>query len=176
MEKVLRIVLPLVALVLAYLLYETIARPVRERKKAEAVEQQVKARLLLIRDAQMAYSSKYRSFAPDFTVLVNALKNEEVPVVKETGDPADTSASPSHDTTWLPMREAAFGNRRVNVDSLPFVPMNAKGTRFVLNAGTIEVNGRQVPVFEVYDPDPYKNTRSLRIGSMSEAIYTGNWE
>jgi hypothetical protein len=63
-------------------------------------------------------------------------------------------------------RKAAFF-----VDSLPFVPFG--GHRFEMNAGTVDAGGVTVPVFEVIDPKPF--AEQFKLGSMTEASTSGNW-
>jgi len=175
MEKVLRIILPLLALVLAYLIYQTIARPVKEQQRIERREDETKKRLLQIKAAQFAFKNRHSVFAEDFNVLLNALKTDKVPVVRQDSVRSDSGIRVIYDTSWIPMFRVAFPEGNVYIDSLPYVPESG-GTRFVLNAGLIEKNMTMVPVFEVYDPKPYKDGMSLRLGSMTEAVFSGNWE
>lgn len=177
MEKILRIVLPLVIVLLSYLVYESVAKPVREQKKIARMEARIIEKLELIKTAQMTYRDKHNLFANDFDILITALKDEKMPLIKVIGDPEDTLSTVVYDTSYIPLSEAAFGKTSVNLDSLPYVPFNPQGAKFLMAADTIEKNGvGGIPVFEVSDPKPYNKKRALKVGSLTEPVYTGNWE
>ncbi|HCS20439.1 MAG TPA: hypothetical protein DIW47_07740 [Bacteroidetes bacterium] len=176
MEKALRIILPLVILVLAYLLYDSIARPIREQKKIAQIEEKIITRLGHIKAAQFAYKDLTGKFSNNFDTLIHALKNEQWPVVKAIGDPEDSTTVMVYDTTYISLYEYAFPTKDVNIDSLSFVPLNPKGTKFRMQADIITVNNTKVAVFEVEDPEPYNKERALILGDLTQPVYTGNWE
>ena len=176
MEKALRIILPLVIIVLVYLVYDSIAKPIREQKKIDQIEAKIIARLGHIKAAQFAYRDLNGKFTDNFDSLIHALKNEQWAVVKAIGDPEDTTTVVSYDTTFIPLYEHAFPLKDVNVDSLAYVPVNPNGTKFIMKADVITVNNTPVPVFSVEDPEPYNPKRALILGDLSQPVYTGNWE
>lgn len=176
MEKALRIVLPLVILVLIYLVYDSIARPIREQKKIDHIEGKIKTRLGHIKSAQFAYRDLKHQFTDNFDTLIQALENEQWPIIKQVGDPEDTTTVMTFDTSYISLYEYAFPNKDVNLDSLPFVPLNPNGARFVMKADIITLNNTPVPVFQVEDPEPYNPKRALILGDLTQPVYTGNWE
>ncbi|MDX5320502.1 MAG: hypothetical protein LPK45_05360 [Bacteroidota bacterium] len=176
MEKALRISLPIVILVLIYLVYDSVARPMREQKKIDQLEAKIITRLGHIKTAQFAYRDHKGVFAGNFDSLIYALKNEQWPIIKAVGDPEDTTTEMSYDTTYVPLYEYAFPMKDVNIDSLAFVPMNPNNAKFLIEADVININNANVPVFMVKDPEPYNKKRALTLGDMSQPVYTGNWE
>ncbi|MBI1222713.1 MAG: hypothetical protein GC180_08940 [Bacteroidetes bacterium] len=177
MEKTLRIVLPIVILGLIYLVYDSIARPIREQKKIDFIEGKIKTRLLEIKAAQFAYRDQKGTFANNFDSLTNALKDEKWRIIKTIGDPNSDSASEvSYDTLYVSLYEHAFPMKDVNLDSLAYVPMNPNGAKFEIEANIISINGTNVPVFQVTDPEPINKARALTLGDLSQPVYSGNWE
>jgi hypothetical protein len=176
MQKVLRILLPLVIIVLTYLVIDSIAKPIREQKKVDQIEAKVIARMGQVKAAQFAYRDLTGKFTSSFDSLIYALKNEQWAIVKAIGDPEDTTSVMSYDTSYVSLYEYAFPLKDANVDSLAFVPMNPNGAKFIMQADIITVNNTQVPVFMVEDPEPYNPKRALILGDLSQPVYTGNWE
>ncbi len=176
MEKALRIILPIVIIGLAYLLFESIAKPIREQKKIEMIESQIIERLEDIKSAQFAYRDLNGKFASSFDSLIYSMRNQDWPVIKVTGDPEDSTSVMSYDTSYIKLVKYAFPSKEVKLDSLPYVPFNKDGAKFDLEASVIEVNGTNVPVFQVQDPDPYNPKRALTLGDITQPVYSGNWE
>lgn len=176
MEKALRIFLPLVIIVLAYLVYDSIARPIREQKKIAQIEEKIIVRLGHIKAAQFAYKDLTGKFSNNFDSLIYALKNEQWPIVKAIGDLEDSTTVMVYDTTFVSLYEWAFPAKDVNIDSLPYVPLNPDGAKFIMHADIITLNNTTVPVFQVEDPDPYNPERALILGDLTQPVYTGNWE
>lgn len=176
MEKALRYILPVIIIVLGYLLYKSVADPIREQAKVEYIESRIISRLENIKTAQFAYRDRFDKFAPNFDELVRALKNEQMPLIKVTGDREDSASVVTYDTSYVSLYNHAFGTNEVNLDSLPFVPESPDHVTFTMEANVINLNETNVPVFKVEDPKPYNKDRALRLGSTSEPIFTGNWE
>lgn len=176
MEKALRIILPIVILGLIYLVYDSIARPIREQKKIDKIEGKIIERMGKIKTAEFAYRDLKNTFASNFDTLIYALENERWPIVKAVGDPEDTTSVMTFDTTYISLYEHAFPMKDVKLDSILYVPYNPKGAKFTLEANVISINSTNVPVFKVTDPDPYNPKRGLVLGDLSQPVYTGNWE
>lgn len=176
MEKALKIILPIAVLVLSYFLYESVASRVRYEKEVQRVEEKVINRLKDIKTAQMVYKEIHGVFAPNFEVLISAIKTEKIPLIKQEGELIDSTSVVKMDTTYVSIigPEGRFPEGFV-VDSLPFVPLSDK-VQFTINAGFVDKNGVKVPVFLVEDPKPFNKKRALRVGSMDEPVYSGNWE
>lgn len=176
MEKKLRIILPIVIVVLIYLVYDSIDRPIREQKKVSQIEGKIIERMRHIKMAQFAYRDLKNSFAPSFDTLINAMNNEKWPIIKVEGDPEDTLSVVKIDTTYISLYEYAFPNKDVVLDSLPYVPLNPNRVKFLMQSDIITVNNTSVPVFMLKDPEPYSKKRALTLGDLNQPVYTGNWE
>ncbi len=182
MEKALRIGLPIVILVLAFWLYESIAGEVRERKKIELIETAIKKKMNTIKDAQFAYRDKYGKFAKTFDELTRSMQNDQKLIVKtqntEASDGSDSAVA--GDSSYVSMMQVAFGADadNVNLDSIAYVPYNPNGKKFEMDADIIRVGSDRllVPVFQIKDPEPYNEERTLIMGSLSEPKFTGNWQ
>ncbi|TNE81048.1 MAG: hypothetical protein EP332_05470 [Bacteroidetes bacterium] len=176
MEKALRFILPVIIIALAFLLYKSVADPIKEQAKVDYIEGRIKERMGKIKQAQFAYRDRFDKFAPSFEELNRAMNDEKMPLIKVTGDKEDTNSVVVYDTTYISLYEHAFGETKVNLDSLPFVPENADKVKFEMKADVIVVNETPVAVFMIKDPKPYSKKRGLILGSTSEPIFTGNWE
>jgi len=182
MEKALRIGLPIVILVLGYVLYESVAGEVREREKIAKIEGAIIDRMNNIKEAQFAYRDTYNKFAKDFDELTRAMREDKRPIVKTinltAADGSDSAVA--GDTTFVSLKQIAFGAgaEDINLDSMSYVPYNPNNAKFKMDADIIEVGTDRilVPVFEVKDPEPYNEERTLTLGSLFEPQFTGNWQ
>jgi type II secretory pathway pseudopilin PulG len=173
--KIARIVLTVVSLVLVYLIYKGIKDPIDWQKEKKIRYAKVIERLKDIRAAQMAYRSEKGEYAASFDTLIYFLKNGNFTVVKQIGDPEDSTAVVIRDTTYVPVRDSLFKGRTEVIDSLPFVPFG-DGATFKMSAGKIEKGNVMVNVFEVVDTKPFDPNHVLKVGSMTEPTNAGNWE
>ncbi len=171
--RILKLVILLVVVVLAYALYRSVRDPVVEAEERALRRQAVIERLSKARDAQMAYRAIYGEFAASWDRLLRMARTDSFVVVKTIGDPDDTTQQVVYDTLKVAVRDSLFAD--FPIDSLPFVP--GTSDTFLLQAGRIKVRGVFVNVFEVAEPpklavDP---ERPLQVGSMYEPNYSGNW-
>lgn len=197
-NNIIKILLLVVILVLAYLVYESIMRPVRFNqevtKRSDAVIQNLKD----IRSAQLAYKNIYNKYTGSFDTLLDFLKTGEIPVVKMIPDPEDTTFTKTINDTlgYIPVVDSLFGKRHeFNIDHLKFIPYT-DNEPFEMEAGVIEKGGVDVNVFEVKVPykhflaglneqmvvnlvaskEQIEKYPGLKVGSMEEASTDGNWE
>lgn len=173
--KIARIVLAVISLVLAYLIFKGIKDPIDWQKEKKMRYGKVIERLKEIRSAQMAYRAEKGEYADNFDSLIHFLKNGNFTVVKQIGDPEDSTAVVIRDTSYVPVRDSLFRGRTQVIDSLPFVPFG-EGAKFKMNAGKIEKGNVMVNVFEVVDTKPFDPKQVLKVGSMTEPTNAGNWE
>lgn len=174
--NILKIALFLVILVMSYFLIETIAEPIRFEKEKNKRYAQVIERLKMIRTAQIAYRDAIGEFANDWESLVEITKNGQIKVVKVIGNPDDSTdilAGIRYDTIMVSIADSFFPN--YPIDSLPFIPFT-NGKKFDLQAGKITKGNIQLSVFQVEDSAPFDPRKVLRVGSMSDANFSGNWE
>lgn len=197
-NNIIKIVLLVVILVLAFLVFESIMKPVRFDAAVNARNKDVIQNLQDIRMAQITYKAIHGKFTASFDTLIDFLKNGSIPVVKIVPDPTDSTFTRTiRDTLgYKPVIDSLFKNRaEFNVENIKFVPYTSNEV-FTLNAGIIDKGGVKVNVFEAYtlyssfleglDEQSVTNLIAAReqlerfpgikVGSMTEASTDGNWE
>lgn len=198
MKLAIQIGLAIAIIVLAYLVYNSIDSRIEFEKISEKRRGVVIERLKDIRAAQIAYKTTKGEYAKDFDRLLNFIKNEKMPIIRQIGDIEDSAQVAqglvTRDTILINVRDTVFSpsylqNRvtPLNIDSLPYVPFSG-GEKFFMDAGEITKNNVKVPVFEAFasnkqiykglDAQNYdiKMNDGLRVGSMTEPSTSGNWE
>jgi hypothetical protein len=195
---VIKVVLSIIIIVLAYLIYESIMRPVRFNAATKARETKVIQRLVDLRTSQQFYKREYNRYTASFDTLINFLTTGEIPVVRMVPDPTDTTFTRSIKDTlgFVKVADSLF-SKRVNfvLDSLRYIPF-ASSKEFEMAAGQIDRSGLKVGVYEIKahystflngldrqlvtnliksreDIDKYPG---LKVGSMDEPSTDGNWE
>lgn len=197
-QNIIKVLLLVIIIVLAYLVVESVMGPVRFNKSVDKRSEAVIQNLKDIRLAQMTYKAINGHYMADFDTLIDFLKNGEIPVVKMLPDPDDTTFSKTiRDTIgYIAVIDSLFHNRQnFTVESLKFVPFT-ENDKFDLDAGVIEKGGVQVNVFEasvhftellkgldeqmvlnlIASKEQIERYPGLRVGSMTEASTDGNWE
>ena len=167
MKTAIQIVLLVAIIVLGYLLWESINKPIRFNKEKNRREAATIERLKDIRSAQVAFRAEYNRFTGDFDTLINFLKTDSFRVVKAIGSVPDSMIEElgramaerqalrdgliSRDTIKLSVKDSLF-TARYYIDSLRFVPFT-DGYVFEMAAGLLQtVSKVQVRVFEVKVP------------------------
>lgn len=197
-KTILQIVLLAIAVFLAYMIYESIMRPVRFNKERDLRTSEVIQNLKDIRGAQIAYRSIYQKYTKSFDTLIHFINTGKIPVVKMVPDPMDTTFTRSiRDTIgYILVKDSLFTKRQgFDVNNLRYIPYS-NGETFKMDAGQIERSKIMVNVFEAYAMnsqflkgldnqlvsnynDLLESTQrfpGLRVGSMEEATIDGNWE
>ncbi len=184
MRYMINALLTIAIIILAYMLYQTIAEPIRFQNAKQKRYSAVIERLEKIKQCQFAFKNLKGGFAPNFDTLLQTLKTDTFRVIQVLGNPDDTSQEVRRDTLLKPVRDSLFASD-YPIDSLPYIPYS-RGKTFAMDAGKIKKSKVDVPVFEVkaydttflYDqPRQFiEKDHALTLGSMSEAIYAGNWE
>ncbi len=172
--KIIRIVLGVVIVVLAFLIFRSINEPIKFNKEKKYRYAQVIERLKDIRTAQIAYKSVKGSYASSFDSLLSFIKNDSFIIIKQIGNVDDTTAVIIRDTILASVKDSLYAPG-FPIDSLPFIPFT-EGSKFKMQAGEIEKGKVNVKVFEVVDTDPFDKNQVLRVGSMTEPSNAGNWE
>ena len=155
-------------IVLAYLLWESIQKPIRFNKERDKREAATIQRLKDIRRAQLAYKAEYDRFTGDFDTLINFLENDSFRVVKAIGSVPDSMIEAlgsrikaerqalrdgliSRDTIKLSVKDSLF-TPNFYIDSLRYVPFT-DGKKFDMAAGVLETGSKvAVRVFEAKVP------------------------
>ena len=197
-NNIIKIVLLVIILVLAYLVFESVMVPVRFDKSVDKRSKAVIQNLVDIRSSQMAYKTINGRYMSSFDTLINFLKDGNVPIVKIVPDPEDTTFTKTiRDTIgYIPVIDSLFGNRAAfNVDNLKYVPFT-ENELFSLDAGIVEKGGVDVNVFEasshyrvilngldeqmvinlIAAKEQIEKFPGIKVGSMTEASTDGNWE
>lgn len=158
MKKVIQILLLVVIIVLAYLSYKSIMKPIEfgELKKAKysLIIQQLKD----IRKAQNAYKEVHGDYTGSFDTLISFIKFDSIPQIKALGSLTDEQVEAGmsekeavrkgiiiRDTIMISALDTIF-NRTYPIDDMRFVPTTNKKDQFSIAKGII-ITGSKVKVF-----------------------------
>jgi len=195
---VIKVVLSIIILILAYLVYESIMRPLRFNREVTSREAKVIERLTDVRNSQQFYKKLNSKYATNFDTLVRFLEVGEIPVVNMIPDPNDTTFTRTINDTigFVNVADSLFSKRKhFTLDSLRYIPFSGREP-FEITAGEIERGGIKVSVFEVKAPykaylkgldkqliinlvkakQDIERYPGLKVGSMEEPSTDGNWE
>lgn len=155
----------LVAVFLGYMLYKSIMKPITFKKEFEERSLLVQQKMLLIRNAEIAYLDTYDKYMGDFDTLINFIKNDSLKVVKSYGvvpdsiylksksrQEAELTAIKlqiiSRDTIKISVKDSLF--RNYDVDTLCFIPYTNLTEKFQLRASILKTLSNSIrPVFEL---------------------------
>lgn len=181
MNNAIKIALFLLTAFLAYKVYDSVASEIRYMEEVQRIEADVIERLEKIREVQMIYRDERGEFAANWDSLMSFANHGTMQIVREYGDKDDSTTVYRREVERISVKDSLF--KTFPLDSLPYVPHNTKGEKFIINANIIEQNKVKVPVFEVKDPSPFSRDRNkpdnpnpLKVGSLVEAKYSGNWK
>ena len=172
--KIAKIILTVVIIGLGYWLFTIIREPIKFAEEREKRYSKVIERLKDIRTAQIAYKNVYNRYTGSLDTLIHFVKNDSLPVVRQIGNPDDTTQVVIRDTMMVSVRDSLFP-QNYYIDSMRYIPYT-DGSVFKLEAGTIETGNVKLPVFEAVDTDPFDKNKVLRVGSMTQPSNAGNWE
>ena len=190
--------LALVAILLAYLVFDSIRQPVAFENTRKEREMQVVQSLKDIRSTQTLFKQTYNRYTADFDSLIEYVNNGQLPVVNIIPDPNDTTFTKTINDTvdFISVYDSLFKKRdNFDINSLRIVPFS-QNAKFEMEAGYITRGGLKVAVFEaktpyysyLWDLDQQRvnNLRAeqedlnkyagLKVGSMDEPSLSGNWE
>ena len=196
---IINIVLVLVAIFLAYKVYDSISQPVKFENEKTARELKVVQNLKDIRSTQVLFKQSYNRYTANFDSLIEYIRSGELPVVNIIPDPNDTTFTKTINDTvgYIKVLDSLFSTRHnFNVESLRYIPFSEPQQEFEIQAGYIMRGGMHVPVFEVkahyntylngLDEQRIRNAAAqrenlekypgMKVGSMNEASTDGNWE
>lgn len=161
MKTVIQIVLTIAIIALGYLCVESINKPIRFQEK-HAVRKQINVdRLILTREAQVAYKSVYNKYTGNYDTLINFILNDSLPLVKKEGSLTDSMRAEgmteikalalgiiSRDTIRVSVKDSLFPEG-YPIDSLPYIPFVKDGQMYEMGSGVVETgSGVKVQVFE----------------------------
>ena len=201
LKKVIQVILLAAILVVAYLVIESVKKPLSFEAVRKIRYDATVQRLKDIRTAQVAFRSEHKRYTGSFDTLIEFLKTDSFTVVKQIGDADDSVAVASggiiRETFRLSVLDSLF-KKGYPVDSLRYAPFT-KGFEFELGTANLTAGNVTVNVFEAkvpfivlldgLDPQLLVNYNAkwvvrdregypgLRVGSLIETTNNaGNWE
>jgi len=161
MKTVIQIVLIVIAILLGYLVYNSVKKPIDfEASKKERYDEVVN-KLKDIRKAQAAYKDVNGKFTGSWDTLINFVENGKLPLVKRIGMLTDSMVAAGwteeialkkgkiiRDTVRISVKDTLFG-ADYDASSLRYVPVPDTTAEFHLGATIITTgSGIKVPIFE----------------------------
>ena len=167
MKTAIQVALAVAIIVLIYLLWESIQKPIRFNKEKDRIEQATIQRLKDIRTAKLDFRSENGRFTGDFDSLITFLKTDSFSVVQAIGSVPDSMIEElgrkkaeqqalkecliSRDTIRLSVMDSLF-SANYPIDSLRFAPYT-RGYQFELGAGKLQTGSKvSIRVFEAKVP------------------------
>lgn len=196
-SNVIKIILAVVIIVLGYLIFSSINKPVKFENELTTRGDVIVSRLKDIRTAQNLFRNQYGRYTASFDTLKAFVETGKIPEVKMIPDPNDTTFTRTISDTigYISIFDSIFSKKNYPLDKLNEIPFS-KGDLLSILAGKINKGGVEVAVFEVsarmetYTKDLNKQLvinrvkeleakskfPGLKVGSMTEASIDGNWE
>lgn len=161
MKTGIQILLLIVAVVLAYLIYLSIQRPLDFEKAKDVRYEATIEKLKDIRKAQLEYRSAYGKFTGSWDTLINFVVNDSVKNVRKIGELTDSMIEANitekkgiemglliRDTIRESVMDVIFSGS-FDAEQLRYVPVSDTVAEFHLGATIITTgSGIKVPVFE----------------------------
>lgn len=172
--------------------YSSIDEPIQFLKEKNRRYTHVIQRLKDIREAEIAYKKKYKSYTNNFDTLNHFLTHDSIFVINKSPDTGDSLTVAQAverglyvmDTTLVPAIEKVYNKDykttrtagvKLNLDSLRFVPFTS--AEFELKTAEIERgSGIKVNVFQCRDAEPFDKKDVMQVGSLTEPTTAGNWK
>lgn len=150
MKSLLNIVLWICVVLLVYVCYASIMKPIRFDALRQQREAAVKARLLDIRKAQSAYHLLHDGrYAASFDTLIQFVKTARLPFVQEKAGVLGESFR--CDTCWVALADTLYP-KGFQADSLRYIPYG-KGAQFEIQVCNHEdSSGKVYDLLEVKAP------------------------
>lgn len=197
-SNILKIVLAVVVIVLGYLLYASIMKPIRFQEKLNSRNEQIVNKLKDIRTAQTFFKQFNSHYTSSFDSLFEFLRNGKIPVVKMVADPTDTTFTRSISDTigFIAIADSLYSTRPdFKMEDMAIVPFS-EGRKFEMKTDKIDKGGVIVSVIEILVPYEYylhdldkqdvinlaerqksiNRYPGIKMGSLTEASTDGNWE
>lgn len=191
LSRILSIVFLISALTLGYFLYKSVDDVMQQEKLIIATEARIIEKLQMLRDAQVAYLATNGVYAGNWNDLKKFIQDGKIWLVQRTEttkllEYGKEEITVQYDTLGsVNVIDSLFNERKYpnfNLDNLQVVP-GSGGKQFEFFADKVERTQREIPVFEIRDPDPINPKRrlnnkekALRVGSRTDSSTSGNWE
>jgi hypothetical protein len=161
MKTAIQIVLIAIAILLGYLIFNSVKRPIEFEKAKKERYDKVVERLKEIRKAELAYKDVHGQFTGSWDTLIDFVKTGQLPLVKKIGMLTDSMVAAGwteetaikkgkiiRDTIYVNVQDTLFG-KAFNAEELKVVPVKDTVAQFHLGATIITTgSGIQVPIFE----------------------------
>lgn len=191
LTRILSIVFLISAFALGYFLYKSVDDVMQQEKLIIATEARIIEKLQMLRDAQGAYLATNGVYAGNWNDLKKFIQEGKIWLVQRTEttkllEYGKEEISVQYDTLGsVNVIDSLFNERKYpnfNLDNMHVVP-GSGGKQFEFFADKVERTQREIPVFEIRDPDPINPKRrlnnkekALRVGSRTDSSTSGNWE
>jgi hypothetical protein len=191
LSRILSIVFLISALALGYFLFKSVDDVMQQEKLIIATEARIIEKLQMLRDAQSAYLASNGVYAGNWNDLKKFIQEGKIWLVQRTEttkllEYGKEEISVQYDTLGsVNVIDSLFNERKYpnfNIDNMHIVP-GSGGKQFEFFADKVERTQREIPVFEIRDPDPMNpkrrvnnNEKALRVGSRTDSSTSGNWE
>ena len=191
--KILTIVLFLVAAGLGYYLVDRIKFKIDEEERIARMEARVIDKLIMIREAQLAYQGSFGAYTSSWDTLLAFIDTGKIYVTQRREETVLLDYGAEETTIYIDtlgsvaVTDTIFTKQKFpnfNLATLPIIPGSNK--RFVMFADKITKGGVEVDVIEVRNIVPVDPRRSedneanikkpLRFGSKTSITTAGNWE
>ncbi|MFB1003159.1 MAG: hypothetical protein QMC70_03355, partial [Bacteroidia bacterium] len=136
-------------------------------------------KLSVLKEGQLAYKYENKMFADNFDDLLDFMENGQKKIIIQSGSADDSTTVVEISEKLVSVKELLFSD--VDIAKLRYLPFHADSVEFKIASGEIDKNNVTVPVFEIKDTKPFskdrqKNDNPLKVGSIFEANYNGNWD
>ena len=191
LSRILSIVFLISAFALGYFLFKSVDDDMQKEKLIIATEVRIIEKLQMLRDAQVAYIASNGAYAGSWNDLKKFIQDGKIWLVQRTEttkllEYGKEEISVQYDTLGsVNVIDSLFNERKYpnfNIENMHVVP-GSGGKQFEFFADKVERTQRQIPVFEIRDPDPINPKRrlnnkekALRVGSRTDSSTSGNWE
>ncbi len=166
MKRLINVILALCVIGLIYICYGSIMAPINFGKVKTLRENEIKARLIDIRKAEVEFAKRNKGkYTASFDTLIDFVKTAKLPFVRKEGvltdDQLDAGMTEAkavklglivRDTTWIAVKDTIFA-KGFDADSLCYVPFG-NGTKFELQTNDSEKtkSGAPIHLFEARTP------------------------
>jgi len=149
-NNVIKIILTVVIIILGYLIFNSIKKPVDFENTLASRSDVIVSKLTDIRLAQNLFRNQFGHYTGSFDSLKAFVKVGKIPVVKIIPDPTDTTFTRNISDTigFLSIFDSIFTKRNYTLDKLIEVPFS-NSDLFSILAGKNNRVGVEVAVFEV---------------------------
>jgi len=160
MRTLIKSILAIGIVILAYFLFESIMEPIRFNREVKIREDATIQRLKDIRTVEEAYKSKYGIYTGSFDTLINFVKTDSLPLILAIGSISDSLYDLGvtekqaiklgliiRDTSYINVRDSLF-SQNYPIDSLRYVPFCDTNQFFLGSTKLVTASKVKVEVFE----------------------------